>query len=975
MTSSLFDTFGSQNFPGNPSVPPGPPPGYTAPSSVANPASTSPPLTAAQISAAQAALQENNLSAVVQAVNGAVVPTSSSFDQLETWAQSLDNGAQNIENLVSTMLGIPTSAWDGVNAMLVDVEDWAKQLDGGIQQLLTWWDSLINGLLGGSGNNSVFDLTTWLQNAESNASAAWTQLEDFIATGNWSDLTAALNDYWLAIFGSSTASSLTGSIAAPSVANTTHQPQIVSDFPNSSSVQAGGGWSWDGTVSYSSSGGSVNATASGNALGLRGVVAPVQADQTVVLSSQVQWSGLTYTGSNPIQLQLIPGVLNTTTNVFTPGTPVEVAQITSPAASASWTALSGTYTVPSSGVTAVQMYLTVGPNATAGSVWWAACTTAISGGFLPTLQSDLNTLQADSAASTAAFGTLLTSWETAITGYTSWSTFITALETAWNTYTTTESGLLSSEIFTLQNLFNTLLGINTSTGLMSSSNVGSSTGAANLNADFSAILTPFESISGFTSTAAWNAAWAGVENLFGISTTALTATTSSSQIGSAKVASALGGGSASLGADVTTSSTTIVANADAVNQGITGTSGTGANSTAVTTAVSGLQTTVSGLQDQVSALQAPTGSPTTILSDTGQSSPGSGLGSSWTQNGAAAVNRDASTGFTWANSGSSARTCLGIYNTPLATNDQVGAISLNTLMTYDWFDPSNPTDWGAPYNQIVLRANAPTSPSSYVFARILYNTVQFGYAASGIENLLGSPVSFLACSAAGYQFYAGDASSDYNYALYSGGRVIASYADTAHASSASIAGRYPGQSWTSTPYSLGGETDPANTSWRAWDASSSAGTPLNYGHVTCIGTTPVTMTSGVLPYTFFDTTVALGSGISLPTSGDAGFVVANPGVYTFGFGLRPPSTPNATDLLTRILVNGSVVECGNYLTYDGGGTILYGMQMQQSSAGLLLNSGDLVSPSVADQAGTGAGGTWVGESTGSHCYMKIMKVG
>ena len=108
---------------------------------------------------------------------------------------------------------------------------------------------------------------------------------------------------------------------------------------------------------------------------------------------------------------------------------------------------------------------------------------------LGTVNTDVAALQADSTASEAAFATLLTSWEAAITGYTSWSTFITALETAWTTYSTTESGLSSGAIFTLQNLFNTLLGISPTTGQMTPTNIGNVLGGSSLGSDVTSVNT------------------------------------------------------------------------------------------------------------------------------------------------------------------------------------------------------------------------------------------------------------------------------------------------------------------------------------------------------------------------------------------------------------------------------------------------------------------------------------------------------
>lgn len=544
MTSSLFDLFSSNNVPSNPTVPPTAPPGFTAPSGVANPSSKSPPMTSAQIAAIQKGMQENNLQQVVQATTGAYIPgNGSAFDQLEVWANSLDNGAQNIENLVSSLLGIPSSAWDGLNEMLDQVESWARQIDGGIQQILTWWNSLINGLLGSSsgGTGTVYDLTTWLQNAEANANAAWTELQDFFATGNWSDLSAAWQDLLQAIFGSATTPPLTSWIPASWVVNESTNSQPVPDFPNVASLATvsynGGGWAPG--PGFSGSAGSAVCTANGSPWLLTGVPLPVQPGQVAQRAALVQWSGLSAaSGTSPIQLQLIPwsstGGLDPQPG--TPGAAVTITEITSPAASGGPTEISGQYTVPSSGVGYVQAAILVTADATAGTVSWTNCTTAIEGGFLPQLQAGFEQLQADSTASQQATQTFLQAIKTATTNdagnFGQWWTDVSA---AYQTWAATESGLASNEFSTLQQMFNAAMGLNTATGQVSGSNVSSSTGLASLEADWNQWVANIQ--------AGWN-------SLFGVTAVP----TNSSQVKSTSVASSLSG--ANLSADITTTHTT-----------------------------------------------------------------------------------------------------------------------------------------------------------------------------------------------------------------------------------------------------------------------------------------------------------------------------------------------------------------------------------------------------------------------------------
>jgi hypothetical protein len=211
------------------------------------------------------------------------------------------------------------------------------------------------------------------------------------------------------------------------------------------------------------------------------------------LSAVLQWSGLTYTGSDPIQLQLVPYPAVTTAGVVSlgdAGTPVVVAQMASPPASGSWTQIGGTYTVPAAGVGFVQMRLVV-QNVTAGSVWWANCTETIAGEFLPLIRSDLDTLQDDAKASATAWTTLITSVWSAITNYTTWPTFIAELQSAYSTWQTTEHNIEESESFTLQQLLNSLLGINPDTGQTSLSSIEGAGGFPDLNTTLTNWLSQF----------------------------------------------------------------------------------------------------------------------------------------------------------------------------------------------------------------------------------------------------------------------------------------------------------------------------------------------------------------------------------------------------------------------------------------------------------------------------------------------------
>lgn len=101
------------------------------------------------------------------------------------------------------------------------------------------------------------------------------------------------------------------------------------------------------------------------------------------------------------------------------------------------------------------------------------------------------TLQNDQTAASTALATLWQSWGTALTAFIStgnFTTLITALESAWNTYITTVTTLTSGEFATIQQIF-AAFGIDVSTGQTQLSNVQSATGSANLNTDITNLLT------------------------------------------------------------------------------------------------------------------------------------------------------------------------------------------------------------------------------------------------------------------------------------------------------------------------------------------------------------------------------------------------------------------------------------------------------------------------------------------------------
>jgi hypothetical protein len=230
------------------------------------------------------------------------------------------------------------------------------------------------------------------------------------------------------------------------------------------------------------------------------------------------WSGLTAAGgTSPIQLELIP--YSGAGSSLVAGTPVTIASVTSPGSSHAWEELTGTYTVPSSGVTAVQLRLVVTADATAGTVNWDDCTADLSGGFLADLQADtndvVNSLAPGGTAaefvtgiqnllalfglskSTLGSATDLTAFWTAIVN--DFINPLNALEiSAVNGLATALSALLGTTTFQtlLDSVANalghsgtghTITNIETYLGLIPPANVTNVLGGANLGADVSSV--------------------------------------------------------------------------------------------------------------------------------------------------------------------------------------------------------------------------------------------------------------------------------------------------------------------------------------------------------------------------------------------------------------------------------------------------------------------------------------------------------
>jgi hypothetical protein len=473
-----------------------------------------------------------------------LVPNPSIHTDPTAAAAAAGEAQQALQQLQTLFSQVPGEIMIGVvNSILSGLG--LSSAEGTVDQFLTQLETAISDLNGAvSGNGTDLEslasiLYTWLT-GQTLTSTEWSTIEsDLNAIPNFID--QVINEIDNAVINAGQIigaffPGLFGNVPSTAITSTPANLLLDGGFTSAISLQGGGIWSVNSTIYYPQAGqtspGSAQVTANGTTLELASNALTVGSSQTdqivpgqeISYSVEVLTSGLTGTGT-PIQMGVKTNLGDTILAQVLPSG--STTGWTNPPSGSLGATLAADYTVPSDGsVTQVQMILVVGSTATAGTVYFSAASEEPSGGLIPTLQADLEQLQNDSTASTAATATFVQAVETAIVDYTSWSSFMTAVESAWNTWVTTESGLASDETFTLQNFFNSLIGINTSTGLINQNNVASSTGGANLASDVSAFNTSISTLVsdlfsafGATGTASSSALQTQIvdfiENLFG----------------------------------------------------------------------------------------------------------------------------------------------------------------------------------------------------------------------------------------------------------------------------------------------------------------------------------------------------------------------------------------------------------------------------------------------------------------------------
>jgi hypothetical protein len=173
------------------------------------------------------------------------------------------------------------------------------------------------------------------------------------------------------------------------------QPNLVTDqaFASEAAVQAGNGWSWDGSVSRpGSSGGSAKATCTGGVNQLFSNLVAVAVNQKLDVSAYVKWTKASSIASSAPVLSVGVRAYNGESVLYTQS----VATVTATGTSGGWSQISGSHTVPSSNVTHVRLVLSA-TNGPAGTLVWfddatMKKTSKLSQGLVADLTSNLGEL-------------------------------------------------------------------------------------------------------------------------------------------------------------------------------------------------------------------------------------------------------------------------------------------------------------------------------------------------------------------------------------------------------------------------------------------------------------------------------------------------------------------------------------------------------------------------------------------------------
>ncbi|MEZ0366818.1 carbohydrate binding domain-containing protein [Mycobacterium sp. pUA109] len=274
--------------------------------------------------------------------------------QLVQWAEALlKSFTQGIIDAILGALGL-TAVEGPVNDMLAQLETALTDIpQGNIAGLASALESagadIGNAILAAFGFSSTGNIVTDVENALKQIPGANIVGEIESAFVNGAN-----------VIGQLLPSSI-GPVSVSQISNTTPELLINPGFNSSTSLSGDGIWTYDATTGHTSPG-SATVTANGTQLQLISNPIPVTQGQQFNASAWAKWSGLAASGA---ALELDIATYLSGSAVAT----TQIQAISNPAASASWTELSGTYTVPS-GVDTIRLQLTVNAAATAGQVWF-----------------------------------------------------------------------------------------------------------------------------------------------------------------------------------------------------------------------------------------------------------------------------------------------------------------------------------------------------------------------------------------------------------------------------------------------------------------------------------------------------------------------------------------------------------------------------------------------------------------------------
>ena len=221
-------------------------------------------------------------------------------------------------------------------------------------------------------DGDLTDLGTWFTTLKDGLWAAFTGLGD---TGHpLMDIINVIGDGINDLWERSTAHQ-PGLIPASHIVDASGQNCISGgSFPTARSVVAGHGWSWDPSVGKTKPG-SAKVVLDGSVQELPSTRIAVVAGDIITVKASALWSGLTYTGSDPIALgvttYLDSNALHTRETLIT---------IPSPAAAGGWTDLSYGYVVSDPLVKYIKVRPSHPATATAGTVNWDDLSAVKSGG-------------------------------------------------------------------------------------------------------------------------------------------------------------------------------------------------------------------------------------------------------------------------------------------------------------------------------------------------------------------------------------------------------------------------------------------------------------------------------------------------------------------------------------------------------------------------------------------------------------------